>query len=130
MFTKDITQGGISWQAADESCLNMGRNLATISSKQIDSLLYYLPTHEYSCWIGLFDIFTEAGNKSSAFIWANGNESTYRQFGTTDGAKPDDTDGTEDCVIFRYNGSVLSDGWDDRSCDDLQDCYFCQKLSE
>ena len=102
----------------------------TIYSKQIDSLLYYLTT-AYSCWIGLNDITTEAGTDASAFVWADGSTSTYRQFATIPNGvnEPSGDVGTakRDCVDFRLGNGESSDGWDDRECNAYVNCYFCQK---
>ena len=106
--------------------MNWGGNLVTIDSKQVDSLLYYM-TSGYTCWIGLNDRDTEAGNNGSAFVWADGSTSTYRQWDTIYNNEPDgNTNAGYDCVSFRYQDGA-SDGWDDRTCDAYVFCYFCQK---
>ena len=117
----------ISWLKSQLNCNNWGGNLATIESKQIDSLLYYLTT--VSCWIGLNDITTEAGTDASAFVWVDGSTSTYRQFATiTNGMGTEPSGGTNrDCVDFRFGNDGSSDGWDDRECNAHVFCYFCQK---
>ena len=126
-----LTPIEISWYTAQMECINWGGNLATIESKQIDSLLYYLTTETVSCWIGLNDVATEAGTDASAFVWADGSNSTYRQFATitNGGTEPSGDSGgaNRDCVDFRYGNSADSDGWDDRLCDGNIQCYFCQK---
>ena len=117
----------ITWSSAQLECQQWGGNLATIDSKQIDSLLYYLTTETVSCWIGLNDVATEAGTNASAFVWVDGSNSTYRQFDTVLNNEPDDGMGTRDCVDFRYGYSRASDGWDDRLCTAHIKCYFCRK---
>ena len=125
------TASTITWLSSQLNCYNWGGNLATIDSKQIDSLLYYLTT-AYSCWIGLNDRTTEAGTDASAFVWADGSTSTYRQFATITngmGTEPsgDIPTAERDCVDFRFGNDGSSDGWDDRECDAHVFCYFCQK---
>ena len=124
------TVSTITWLSSQLNCYNWEGNLATIESKQIDSLLYYLTT-DYSCWIGLNDITTEAGTDASAFVWVDGSTSTYRQFATiTNGVnEPSGDVGTaeRDCVDFRFGNDGSSDGWDDRPCTANVNCYFCQK---
>ena len=115
------------WTAAESECDKLGGHLVTIYSKQIDSLLYYLTT-VYACWIGLNDRTTEAGTDASAFVWADGSTSTYRQFATiTNGGTEPSGGGDEDCVDFRFGNGESSDGWDDRGCNAYVYCYFCQK---
>ena len=118
----------IAWVESQLNCLIWEGNLATIESKQIDSLLFYLTT-SYTCWIGLIDRDNEAGLNASAFVWVDGSTSTYRQFDTiaNPNGEPDDSDGNSDCVGFRYGQDLGSDGWDDRGCDSYVFCYFCQK---
>ena len=119
-----------TWLAAQDSCTVWAGNLATIESLQEDTLLYYLTDVDtyYSCWIGLNDRDNEAGTNGSAFIWVDGSNSTYRQFATTPFSQPNDTDGSRDCVGFRFkNDTELSDGWNNRDCNDSAQCYFCQK---
>ena len=122
----------ISWLKSQLNCNNWGGNLATIESKQIDSLLYYLTY--VSCWIGLNDITTEAGTDASAFVWVDGSTSTYRQFATiTNGDTEPSGDiatAERDCVDFRFGNDGSSDGWDDRGCTAYVYCYFCQKSGE
>ena len=121
------TYSTITWLTSQLNCNNWGGNLATIESKQIDSLLYYLTT-VYSCWIGLNDRTTEAGTDASAFVWVDGSTSTYRQFATiTNGGTEPTGGGNENCVDFRFASGVSSDGWDDLDCNANVNCYFCQK---
>ena len=115
-----------TWITTQLNCIDWGGNLTTIDSKQIDSLLYYMITVEYKCWIGLNDITFEAGTNGSAFVWVDGSTSTYRQWDMIYNNEPDDPDGTRDCVAFRYLDGAAS-GWEDRTCDAYVSCYFCQK---
>ena len=119
----------IPWTDAETNCENWGGHLVTVDSKQIDSLLYYLITDYYSCWIGLNDITTEAGTDASAFVWVDGSTSTYRQFATITngmGTEPSGTDGSteRDCVDFRFGNDGSSDGWDDWECNANVKCYL------
>ena len=117
----------IPWITAGLDCIDWGGNLATIDSKQTDSLLYYMITSSYTCWIGLNDRGNEAGNNGSAFVWVDGSTSTYRQWNTINNNEPDGATNAEfDCVSFRYADGA-SDGWDDRECYASVHCYFCQK---
>ena len=132
VFTADNVSDS-TWLSAQDSCASWSGNLATITSQQEDTLLYYLPDMDtyYSCWIGLNDRDNEAGADGSAFVWVDGSNSTYRQFSTTPFSQPNDTDGTKDCVGFRYqNGTEISDGWNNRDCNETSQCYFCQKSGE
>ena len=114
--------------------MNWGGNLATIKSKQIDTLLSYLTdisTHS-ATWIGLNDISDEAGIDENSFVWADGSDSTYRQFATSPESQAYPR-AAGDCVSFRYNRSpfyTLSDGWHNRRCDSTVFSYFCSKPGE
>ena len=132
---EDATYGYFSttdsntWITAQLNCIDWGGNLTTIDSKQIDSLLYYMITLEYKCWIGLNDIAFEAGTNGNAFVWVDGSgsASTYRQWDTIYNNEPDGATNAEfDCVSFRYLDGA-SNGWDDRTCNVYAYCYFCQK---
>ena len=117
----------VPWKTAQLNCVNGGGNLSTIDSKQIDSLLYYMLTLEYKCWIGLNDLAFEAGTNGSAFVWVDGSNSTYRQWDTIYNNEPNGNTNAEfDCVSFRYLDGA-SNGWDDRTCNAYAYCYFCQK---
>ena len=84
-------------------------------------------TSSYTCWIGLNDMDNEAENNGSAFVWAGGSTSTYRQWDTVYNNEPDGNNNAEyDCVAFRYTDGASS-GWDDRECYAYVPCYFCQK---
>ena len=129
LFTRQVSSGKIHWTTAQSNCMNWGGNLATIDSKQVDSLLYYIvhASSYYTCWIGLNDRANEAGNNGSAFVWVDGSTSTYRQWDTIYNNEPDgNTNAGYDCVSFRYLDGAAS-GWDDRTCDAYVFCYFCQK---
>ena len=79
---------------------------ATIKSKQIDTLLYYLTDINvyFAAWIGLNDRSVEAGTDANSFVWVDGSDSTYRQFATSpeSQAYPRATGDNWDCVGFRY----------------------------
>ena len=122
------TSSRILWTTAQTNCMNWGGNLVTIDSKQVDSFLYYMSS-DYTCWIGLNDRDNEAGTNGNAFVWVDGSNSTYRQWDTVYNNEPSDTDGSRDCVSFRYFDGA-SNGWDDRYCNAYVYCYFCQKSGE
>ena len=85
-----------------------------------------------SCFIGLNDRDSEAMAVASTFVWADGSNSTYRQFGNSFvltypvGSDPDNEN---DCVRFRYTGDsdMISNGWLNRGCDVMRSCYFCTR---
>ena len=97
---------------------------------------YLTDINEYfATWIGLNDRSVEAGTDASSFVWADGSDSTYRQFATSpeSQAYPRATGGNWDCVSFRYRRpplNTLSDGWHDRPCDSTIFSYFCSKPGE
>ena len=119
-----------NWLNAQQNCISWGGNLATIKSKEEDSLLYYttdITTH-YACYIGLNDILNEADNNESAFTWVDGSRSAYRNFkpGLPRSGSSSDV---RDCVIFRFRNkkNVLSEGWLEPVCSNSFNCHFCTK---
>ena len=89
-------------------------------------LLYSIPDLEvtFTCNIGLNHIDTEG---SVVFVWIDGSNSTYRNFGSIGQAYPVTNPGIE-CVRHRYRyDDVLSQGWLDVACNKLRNCYFCSK---
>ena len=75
----------IDWYSAQLRCLDWGGNLATVKSDEEDSLLLYSITdleETFTCYIGLNDIDYEAGTDESLFVWIDGSNSAYRNFGT------------------------------------------------
>ena len=131
-LTYDNTEFGyfsesLDWYTAQLKCLDWGGNLATIKSKEEDSLLYYttdIQTH-YGCYIGLNDILNEAGTNGSAYTWVDGCSSAYRNFQS--GLPLNVAD--RDCVFFRYiiGGTMLSEGWANTVCSSSINCHFCTK---
>ena len=132
-FSIITTYPRISWSAARDSCINWGGNLATIKSSQQDSLLYDLADIDvyYASWIGLNDRQNEADNNPNEFIWEDGSDSNYIQFATNPSSYPRGVTVESDCVSFRYRDlNVLSDGWNDRECDDAVFSYYCSRSGE
>ena len=139
-FTFDGTQFGyftlpmntIDWVDSETSCMVWNGHLATIKSLQEDTLLLHSIVHSVSCFIGLNDRETEAMADASAFVWADGSDSVYRQFGNSFGLTfpTGSTEGnTDDCVRFRYTsiGGAISNGWLNQGCSLERNCYFCSR---
>ena len=121
----------VDWYAAQLSCLYWGGNLATIQSAVEDNLLFYSITdfvNRYSCHIGLNDIQHDAGTDENAFVWVDGSNSTYRNFGTLVVEYPV-SDENHDCVRARYRNTfeILSQGWVNAECTTSRGCYYCSK---
>ena len=108
-------------------------HLATIRSQQEDTLLLHsiVNIQTISCFIGLNDRENDAMTDASEFVWVDGSDSVYRQFGNSFeltlpfGSYQWNTD---DCVRFRYtlNGEI-SNGWLNQGCDVERSCYFCNR---
>ena len=136
-FTFEGTQFGyftlpnysIDWIDSETSCMAWNGHLATIRSQQEDTLLLHstLNIDNVECFIGLNDRENDAG--TDAFVWEDGGNSTYRQFGTDLGFMfPVGVNDVDDCVRFRYViSNTTSNGWLNGGCDDLKDCYFCNR---
>ena len=116
----------IGRDSAQTNCESWGGNLATIKSLKEDTIFGLLTdTKDYfSCWIGLNDLNSEAGTDSSAFAWADGSNSAYRNFGMFSSDTSD-----SDCVAYRYmmNNGVISNGWQNLACSQLTNCSYCAK---
>ncbi|KAI6658177.1 Macrophage mannose receptor 1 [Oopsacas minuta] len=125
-----FTSTDTTWFTSQLDCLNWGGNLVTIKSAIEDSLLFYSSTDVdtyFSCWIGLNGIEIDAGIDADAFVWVDGSNSTYRNFGTLGHSYPVATT-TWDCVRNRYKSTgELSTGWANQACSDTTNCYFCSK---
>ena len=137
-FTFEGTQFGyftlpnksIDWKESETSCIAWNGYLATIRSQQEDTLLLHsiVSIDQIVCYIGLNDRENDAGTNASVFVWEDGSDSTYRQFGTNLGFTfPVGVNDSDDCVRFRYViNNTISNGWLNRGCDALS-CYFCNK---
>ena len=126
-----LPQQSIDWVDSETSCIAWNGHLATIRSQQEETLLLHsiVSIEQIVCYIGLNDRETDAGTNADAFVWVDGSDSTYRQFGTNLGFTfpVGDNDG-DDCVRFRYViNNIISNGWLNRGCDDLRNCYFCNR---
>jgi hypothetical protein len=103
----------LAWAGAEADCADDGggAHLAVIGSEAeragVDDLL------NAGLWIGLSDRVTE-----DTFRWVTGAASPFTAWGS---GKPDDPDGTEDCVEQRRN----MPNWDDLPCTD-QLAYVCE----
>ena len=129
-FGHFTTYPAVDWYAAQLSCLDWGGNLATIQSAVEDNLLFYSITNylgRFSCHIGLNDIQNDAGNDENAFVWVDGSNSTYRNFGTLGRNYPIPIE-DHDCVRARYrNTGILSQGWVNVECTTTRGCFYCSK---
>ena len=116
----------IDRESAQTNCESWGGNLATIKSLKEDTILGLLTnTKDYfSCWIGLNDINSEVATNASAFVWADGSNSAYRNLEMFSS----DTSGS-DCVAYRYmmSNGIISNGWQNLACDQLTNCSYCAK---
>ena len=101
------------WQAARSLCLSWGGDLATITSLEENTLMFNTHTSDIVCWIGLNDLGTE-----STFVWADGNNSTYRRWNT---GEPNDSWEGEDCACMWTTDQY----WNDCRCLYSQSCYYC-----
>ncbi|KAI6658953.1 Macrophage mannose receptor 1-like [Oopsacas minuta] len=100
-----------------------------MASKNLYFIKYSSLNTIFRCYIGLNDILVDAGTDGSAFVWVDGNTSTYRNFGTSGATYPADT-ADYDCVSFRYKpggAGPISNGWINHFCNILIDCHFCTK---
>ena len=122
----------IDWYTAQLRCLDWGGNLATIKSPVEDILLLYSVAdldETFTCHIGLNDIDYEAGTDGSMFVWIDGSNNAYRNFGTLLHNFPRSID-DHHCVRHRYKAGgigTLSQGWFNAPCTDERNCYFCTK---
>ena len=101
----------LNWQDARDMCIALGGDLATITSLEENTILSNIEPGSTNCWIGLNDIDVD-----NTFVWADGTESTYRQWFL---GQPDNHQSNEDCV------EISGEEWNDRPCQSIQGCYFC-----
>ena len=125
------TSSNVNQSDAQTECTNWGGNLATIESALEDNLLLYsIPDLDitFECHIGLNQIENVTGTNGSSFVWIDGSNSTYRNFGTLDQGYPVSIN-SSDCVRHRYRdlSGELSQGWLNVPCSDARNCYFCSK---
>ena len=123
----------INWVDAELRCMVWNGHLATIRSLQDDTLLLHsiVGIKNVSCFIGLNDRDNEAMGVVSAFVWVDGSDSTYRQFGNSfeltfpvGNVQNDEND----CVRFRYVVDMeITNGWFNQGCDVMRSCYFCNR---
>ena len=123
----------INWVDAETSCMAWNGHLATIRSRQEDTLLLHsiLSIQTVSCFIGLNDRENDAVTNASAFVWVDCSDSGYRQFGDSFnltfpiGSVEGNTDG---CVRFRFTShGEISNGWLNQGCNVSRSCYFCNR---
>ena len=74
--------------------------------------MYNTYTSSNFCWIGLNDRYIDG-----TFVWADGSNSTYRQWSTGILA---DNPNSEDCAMILDNLS-----WDIQACVNTLTCFFC-----
>ena len=139
-FTFDGTQFGyftlqesINWVDSETECMAWNGNLTTIRSQQEDTLLLHslANTQSIECFIGLNDRENDAMNNASAFVWVDGSDSIYRQFGNSFGLTFPNVTMDNDCVGFRYVvNSEASNGWINQGCEVIKSCYFCNRPSK
>ena len=108
-----------TWNQARAHCQSQGGNLATISNMEENSAVANTISG-YSAWIGLNDMSSE-GN----FVWADGDDSTYRNFLP---GEPNEM-GSEDCVEI-FGTSPGFSYWNDNVCrrDDRVTGFVCSKV--
>ena len=103
-----------------------------MKSQHEDSLLLHsiVTIQNVSCFIGLNNRANNAMTNVSAFVWVDGSDSTYRQFGDSLGETYPISNGQsdQDCVGFRYvENMIISNGWLNQGCDVVRSCYFCNR---
>ena len=91
-----------SWPTMRQACVDAGGDLASISSSAENALVLPAATN-FNAWIGLNDLTLE-----NTFTWSNGDVVTFTNFGV---GEPNDTNGIEDCVGFKSDGT-----WNDLPC--------------
>ncbi|KAI6658168.1 Adhesion G-protein coupled receptor D1-like isoform X2 [Oopsacas minuta] len=101
----------VNWDDARTQCLSGGYDLATVTSRRENSLMYGTNTGQNRCWIGLHDEDVEG-----TFVWADGSNSAFRNWGS---GEPNNHN-NQDCAY-----TWGSPRWDDNDCQVKRRCYFC-----
>jgi hypothetical protein len=104
----------LTWEAARNSCIDLGGDLASITTVAVQTLLFDLQS-EVDFWIGGNDLTTD-----TTFAWINGDEWIYDNWNTN---QPNHLGG-QDCVKMKKD----TGRWDDVSCG-REFMFACQKLN-
>ncbi|XP_071501769.1 macrophage mannose receptor 1-like [Diadema antillarum] len=114
-----INNTGITFDEAEQICVNYGGHLASIHSGGEMSFIE-LRLSERDYYIGLGDRDTEG-----VYTWTDGTPFDYRNW---DLNEPNDRGGTEECVHVRGPYVTPSGVWNDISCD-AQYSFICKKAA-
>jgi hypothetical protein len=96
-----ITGTPVRFAAADATCADLGRHVATVQSSTEDRAVKQLLGSD-SAWIGLTDT-----GREGHFVWTDGGSTSHRNWNS---GEPNDSSG-EDCVEAQGSG-----GWNDLDC--------------
>uniref|UniRef100_A0A3B5AZ46 Macrophage mannose receptor 1-like n=1 Tax=Stegastes partitus TaxID=144197 RepID=A0A3B5AZ46_9TELE len=132
-----ITNQNETWNGARTQCKNMGGNLVSIVSKDVQDFLmgklFQAPTR--NLWIG-----AHAQNDMSAFYWTDGRPNRYRNWGFD---RSDHSDRyhypyeedypwprrvKKECVLMTTNAKVGIGKWLKKSCNDTNGYICLRKL--
>ncbi|NXX44081.1 MRC1 protein, partial [Tricholaema leucomelas] len=111
----------LTWHAARNTCISLGGNLATISTKETQaSLMALLKSTVTDTWVGLNDI-----NHEHTYLWTDGSPVYY-----TNWAKDSRSYySKDDCVYLMKNPVEQAGKWKDEECKTSKS-YICQKNSD
>ncbi|XP_074060441.1 C-type lectin domain family 4 member G-like [Macrotis lagotis] len=101
----------LTWSQARDDCVQKQAHLVIINSR--DEQNFLIPTEELGYWIGLRKV------KEGVHNWIDGTKLDYTNWNI---GEPNDSQGTEDCVMMLHHGK-----WNDYTCELSSDNWICEK---
>ncbi|XP_032422573.1 galactose-specific lectin nattectin-like isoform X1 [Xiphophorus hellerii] len=97
-----------TWSDAEEFCISIGGNLASIHNNEENSFLSDMVVRDTGSpaitWVGGYDAITEG-----QWLWSDGSKFDYTSFAI---GEPDNIQQSEHCLEMNY----IVYKWNDRSC--------------
>ncbi|XP_056109138.1 ladderlectin-like [Rhinichthys klamathensis goyatoka] len=107
--------GPANWITAEENCLSLGANLASVRNNQENKFLLSLLPCSTRSWIGAHDAVQEGH-----WLWSDGSVFSYTNWCS---GQPSNYQGAENCLEINYSSNRC---WNDASCSDSMP-YICVK---
>uniref|UniRef100_A0A8C6WHR0 C-type lectin domain-containing protein n=1 Tax=Neogobius melanostomus TaxID=47308 RepID=A0A8C6WHR0_9GOBI len=107
-------QSAITWAQAQQLCVALGGNLATIHNQQEEQFVKGVAEGR-DAWIGFSD-----AQEDGVWLWINGEPVTFT--GWCDG-EPNNLHGPQQCAVINYSAKKC---WDDAHCL-IKRPFVCEK---
>ncbi|XP_011362718.1 macrophage mannose receptor 1 [Pteropus vampyrus] len=112
-----------AWQEARKACIDLGGNLASVSSEREQAFLtYHMKDSTFNAWIGLNDV-----NSEHTFLWTDGRGVHFTNWGKgyPGGRRSSLSYEDADCVVIIGGTSKEAGKWMDDTCNSKRG-YVCQ----